>query len=157
MKFRVLLTTALLFTAVPVIPAQQTTQTERDLRAENGGGQYGLCFDDRGRKFVCSNSDHIQQVVYPRRYGGDGLPAARVRIAADGPAAEVFRRSPDEPWRVVRTRWRVGGLVGGPVEGGPGNESAFRTFSVRAGDWEYLCVEAVGAGAFEHSAGDGVD
>jgi regulator of replication initiation timing len=34
MKFRVLLTTALLFTAVPVLPAQQTTQTERDLRAK---------------------------------------------------------------------------------------------------------------------------
>lgn len=34
MKFRVLLTTALLFTAVPVIPAQQATQTKGDLRAE---------------------------------------------------------------------------------------------------------------------------
>ena len=34
MKFRVLLTTALLFTAVPVLPAQQTAQTKRDLRAE---------------------------------------------------------------------------------------------------------------------------
>ena len=29
--------------------------------------------------------------------------------ALDGPAAEVYRRSPDEPWRVLRTRWRVAG------------------------------------------------
>ena len=26
---------------------------------------------------------------------------------ADGGAAEVFRLSPDEPWRIVRTRWRI--------------------------------------------------
>src|SRR6266581_7049888 len=28
--------------------------------AEGGGGQYGMCYDDRGRRFVCSNSHHIQ-------------------------------------------------------------------------------------------------
>src|SRR5438552_15528045 len=46
------------------------------------------------------------------------MPDARISIAADGPAAEVFRISPEEPWRVIRTRWRVAGLVAGPVEGG---------------------------------------
>ena len=30
----------------------------------------------------------------------------------------MFRISPDEPWRVVRTRLRVKGIVEGPVEGG---------------------------------------
>jgi len=89
-----------------------------DLRAENGGGQYGLCFDRAGRKFVCSNSNHIQQVMYPRRYAGSPLPPARLGIAVDGPAAEVYRLSADEPWRVVRTRWRVAGKVKGPIEGG---------------------------------------
>src|SRR2546423_4858192 len=39
-------------------------------------------------------------------------------IAVDGPAAEVYRISPEEPWRVIRTRWRVSGLVPGPIEGG---------------------------------------
>ncbi len=43
---------------------------------------------------------------------------ARQSIAADGGAAEVFRISPDEPWRIVRTRWRVAGVVKGVVEGG---------------------------------------
>jgi len=92
------------------------------LRLESGGGQYGLSFDDRGGKFVCSNSAHIREVMYEERYGGRNpfcaLPAAAVDIARDGPAAPVYRLSPDEPWRVIRTRWRVAGLVPGPVEGG---------------------------------------
>ncbi len=101
-----------------------------DLRAETGGGQHGMSFDDAGRKFVCSNSDHLQQVLYddtalPANPAHDA-PDARVSIAADGPSATVFRASPDEPWRVLRTRWRVAGLVPGPVEGG-GRPSGYFT------------------------------
>ncbi len=101
-----------------------------ELRTESGGGQHGMSFDSQGRKFVCSNSDHLQQILFNE---GDvstnphhELPAARVSIAADGPAAEVYRLSPDEPWRVLRTRWRVAGLVEGPVEGG-GRPSGYFT------------------------------
>ncbi|MEY2409098.1 MAG: hypothetical protein QOF48_1768 [Verrucomicrobiota bacterium] len=101
-----------------------------EMRAESGGGQHGMSFDDRGRKFVCSNSDHIQLMVYEDRYAARNsyfnLPAPRVSIAVDGPAAEVFRISPDEPWRVLRTQWRVAGLVPGPVEGG-GRPSGYFT------------------------------
>ncbi|QOV91290.1 c-type cytochrome [Humisphaera borealis] len=93
-----------------------------DLRPESGGAQHGMSFDDFGRKFVSSNSDHIQQVVYDDRYAAASpsvaLPPARVSIAADGPQAEVFRISPVEPWRIVRTRLRVSGAVKGLVEGG---------------------------------------
>ena len=89
---------------------------------EIGGAQYGMSFDDYGRKFGCSNSDHLQFWVYDDRQAGRNpffsLPAARQSIAADGGAAEVFRISPDEPWRIVRTRWRIGGVVKGVVEGG---------------------------------------
>ena len=91
------------------------------LRAESGGGQHGMCFDDEYRKFVCQNSDHIQFVMYEDRYAAraPGVPAPRSRrsIAVDGPQAEVYRKSPVEPWRLVRTRLRVSGLVRGPVEG----------------------------------------
>ena len=91
-------------------------------RAESSTAQHGMSFDDYGRKFVCSNSSHIQAIIYPTRYAGRNphyaLPAQRVNIAADGAAAPVFRLSPDEPWRIVRTRWRVAGQVRGPVEGG---------------------------------------
>jgi putative membrane-bound dehydrogenase-like protein len=101
-----------------------------DLQPESGGGQFGMSFDDTGRKFVCSNSRHLMQVMYEDRVAAQvqdyPLPAAAVDIAADGPQAEVFRRSPEEPWRVIRTKWRVDGQVKGPVEGG-GRSSGYFT------------------------------
>ena len=64
------------------------------------------------------------------RYAGRNpfftMPPAALDIAADGPAAEVYRISPDEPWRVIRTRWRVTGLFPGPIEGG-GRPSGYFT------------------------------
>lgn len=87
-----------------------------------GAAQHGMAFDDWGRKFVCSNSDHLQQVLYEPRYMERQprlVPGpVRLSIAADGPQAEVFRISPVEPWRILRTRLRVSGVVGGPIEGG---------------------------------------
>ncbi len=88
----------------------------------SGAAQHGMCFDDWGRKFVSSNSDHIQQVMYDDSYIARNPytlpPPSRVSIAADGPQAEVFRTSPVEPWRILRTRLRVTGLAKGPIEGG---------------------------------------
>lgn len=93
-----------------------------DLRAENGTGQYGMCFDSRNRRFTCSNSNHIVWIAYERNHTSTNplfrLPTPLVSIADDGQAAPVFRISDDEPWRIVRTRWRVAGMVRGPVEGG---------------------------------------
>ncbi|MBL6766427.1 MAG: hypothetical protein ISQ14_15850, partial [Verrucomicrobiae bacterium] len=93
-----------------------------DIRPETGGGQYGMSFDSAGRKFLCSNSDHAQTAMYEYRDSGRNplfqLPSHRVSIAEEGRAAEVFRLSPDEPWRVIRTRWRISGVVRGVVEGG---------------------------------------
>ena len=92
------------------------------LQSESGGGQHGLTFDDWGRKFVCSNSDHIQAVMCEDRYLARNpraeAPSPRVSIAEDGPQAEVFRTSPIEAWRILRTRLRVAGAVPGPIEGG---------------------------------------
>jgi putative membrane-bound dehydrogenase-like protein len=88
----------------------------------SGAAQHGMCFDDWGRKFVSSNSDHIQQVMYEDRYIARNPyvvpPPSRISIAVDGPQAEVFRTSPVEPWRIVRTRLRVSGQAKGPIEGG---------------------------------------
>ncbi len=90
--------------------------------AEDSTAQHGMSFDDWGRKFVCSNSSHLQAIMYDTAYGGRNpqfpLPGPRINAAADGAAAEVHRISPDEPWRIVRTRWRVTGAVRGVVEGG---------------------------------------
>ena len=89
---------------------------------EAGGAQFGMSFDNYGRKFACSNSDHLQYFVYDDRYAARNpffsMPSPRQSIAADGGAAEVHRISPDEPWRIVRTRWRIAGVVKGAVEGG---------------------------------------
>src|ERR1043165_3127306 len=100
------------------------------MTSEAGGGQHGLSFDDYGRRFACNNSDLIRLYMYDDRYAARNpvyaMPAAIASIAVDGPAAEVYRISPEEPWRVIRTKWRVAGLVGGPVEGG-GRASGYFT------------------------------
>ncbi|MEP6669354.1 MAG: PVC-type heme-binding CxxCH protein [Chthoniobacter sp.] len=98
------------------------------LRAEIGGGQWGMSFDNAGRKFICNNSRHIVQLLYGLNALRPGvtLPPAAVDIAVDGPQAEVFRTSPDEPWRVIRTAWRVSGASKGMVEGG-GRPSGYFT------------------------------
>ena len=101
-----------------------------EFRLESGGAQHGMDFDAVGRKFVCSNSRHIMQVMHEQRYVGLNsffVPTTPLQeIAVDGAAAPVFRRSPDEAWRVIRTRWRVDGKVGGPIEGG-GRPSGYFT------------------------------
>lgn len=94
----------------------------REIRPESGGAQHGMCFDDWGNRFVCSNSDHAQAIIYSDRYlsRSPKVSAAppRVSIAVDGGQAPVFRASPVEPWRIVRTRLRASGVVAGIVEGG---------------------------------------
>jgi putative membrane-bound dehydrogenase-like protein len=93
-----------------------------DLSAESGGGQWGLSFDDEGNKFVCSNARHISVEMYEDRFAARNtfysMPPPDVNVGLDAPAAEIFRLSAEEPWRVLRTKWRVAGLVPGPVEGG---------------------------------------
>lgn len=76
-----------------------------------GGQQFGHSMDDWGTRFVCSNSNHIQQVIFPQGYlarnpyfAASGLIRS---IAADGASARVFRISPPEPWRIIRQKWRA--------------------------------------------------
>lgn len=92
------------------------------METTTGGAQHGMCFDDWGTKFLCHNSDHLQMVVHEERYLARNpyLAAAGARrsIAADGPQGDVYRISPVEPWRIIRTRLRVKGIVPGAVEGG---------------------------------------
>ncbi len=93
-----------------------------DIRLESGGGQHGMSFDDWGRRFACQNSDHLQAFVYQDRYSlttdNMPMPASRQSIATDGPQATVYRSSPIEPWRLVRTRLRVTNQSPGLIEGG---------------------------------------
>ncbi|WP_337175741.1 PVC-type heme-binding CxxCH protein [Paludisphaera sp.] len=82
-----------------------------EFAATSGGGQFGFTTDDWGHEFTCGNSNHIRQIVLPahdvERNPAYVPPAAIVDIPSDGPSGPVFRISPPEPWRVVRTRQRV--------------------------------------------------
>ncbi len=80
-------------------------------QAISGGGQFGHTFDDWGHRFTCNNSNHVRQIVLPSHYleRNPALypPSVILDIAVEGAAAPVFRISPPEPWRVVRTRQRA--------------------------------------------------
>lgn len=87
----------------------------------SGGGQFGSSSDDFGRRFVCSNSNSARHVViddavlkFNPYYAVSAVTAS---IAAEGDAGTVYRRSPQEPWRVLRTKLRAQGVVRGQVEG----------------------------------------
>ena len=101
-----------------------------EMTSENGGGQHGLSFDTWGRRYATSNSRHIMSYIYDAKYAGRNphfaMPGALIDIPVDGPAAEVYRLSPEEPWRVIRTKWRVSGVASGPIEGG-GRASGYFT------------------------------
>jgi putative membrane-bound dehydrogenase-like protein len=88
----------------------------------SGGGQHGLSMDNWGRKFVCSNSVPAQTLMYDDRYIARNpvmqAPAAAVDIAPEGKFTKLFRITPPEPWRVLRTRLRKTGKFRGSDEGG---------------------------------------
>lgn len=121
------------FAPATVAPKEAATITLRgrdfviDLRtgeigATTGGGQFGQTFDGWGNRYVCSNSDHCQQIVMDdRELLANRLvrsQSLRVNIAVEGPAAPIYRTSPVESWRVARTEMRIQGRAKGPIEGG---------------------------------------
>ncbi|MEO1998718.1 MAG: PVC-type heme-binding CxxCH protein, partial [Planctomycetaceae bacterium] len=88
----------------------------------SGGGQHGLSMDDWGRKFVCSNSVPAQTLMYDDRYAARNpllaAPKPAVDIAPQGKFTKLYRISPTEPWRALRTYMRSNGLFRGSDEGG---------------------------------------
>ena len=92
------------------------------LELTSGGGQHGMSMDDWGRAYVCGNSDPFQLVMYDSRYLARNphlqAPPAAVNVAPAGKYTKLYRLSPVEPWRVLRTRLRTEGVVKGSDEGG---------------------------------------
>ncbi len=88
----------------------------------SGGGQHGLATDDWGREFLCSNSSPVRMLMYDDRYLTRNplmtAPPPAVEISAGGKHTKLFRISPDEAWRVERTRLRNEGQFRGSNEGG---------------------------------------
>jgi putative membrane-bound dehydrogenase-like protein len=87
-----------------------------------GGGQHGMSLDDWGRTYACANSDPFHLVMYDSRYLARNpylqAPPAAVNIAPAGKYTRLFRISPVEPWRSLRTSLRSRGIVKGSDEGG---------------------------------------
>lgn len=79
-----------------------------DFELTSGGGQHGMGVDDWGRKFLCSNVNPMQLLMYDGRYTARNHffapPAAAVDINGAGRLAKLRRISPLEPWRVERSR-----------------------------------------------------
>ncbi len=103
-----------------------------DFEPITGGLQFGHSMDDWGTRFVCSNSNHIQQVVYPQGYLARNpyfVASGSIRsIAADGAAGRVFRISPPEPWRIIRQKWRAA-------------DKGYRLVINDDGGWEFIPLD----------------
>ncbi len=98
-----------------------------------GGVQFGHTVDDWGTRFVCSNSDHVVQIIYPQHYLARNrflVPTGLVKsIATDGASAPVYRISPPEPWRIIRQKWRAA-------------EKGYRLEFNETGGWEFIPLDA---------------
>jgi putative membrane-bound dehydrogenase-like protein len=92
------------------------------LELTGGGGQYGMSLDDWGRRYVCGNSNPFFLVMYDSRYLARNpyvqAPPAAVDVAPAGKYTKLYRISPVEAWRALRTRLRSQGIVPGSDEGG---------------------------------------
>jgi putative membrane-bound dehydrogenase-like protein len=88
----------------------------------SGAGQHGMSMDNWGHKFVCSNSVPAQMLMYDDRYVARNphlkAPAVAVDIAPEGKFTKLYRISPPEPWRALRTNLRRTGRFKGSDEGG---------------------------------------
>jgi len=75
----------------------------------SGGGQFGNAFDDWGNRFLCDQSNPSMEVMLPNRYlARNPLLAVPTAINDLTPGAtQIFRISPLEGWRVVRSTRRL--------------------------------------------------
>ncbi len=94
----------------------------RRFEATSGHGQHGMSMDDWGQTFVCDNSNPIHHILYDGRYAARNPylspPPVAANIYERASEPKLERISPFEPWRVVRTKLRMAGVVKGPTEGG---------------------------------------
>src|SRR5262249_57794126 len=74
-----------------------------------GSRQFGNTFDDWGNRFVCSQDSPLYHAVLPRRELARNpylvVPEAMHNIA--GSAVPIFRISPVERWRQIRSSRRI--------------------------------------------------
>lgn len=77
--------------------------------AITGTMQFGNCFDDWGNRFLCSESQPLLHAVLPQRYlvRNPYLPVPyALQNIVPGPVP-IFRTSPVERWRILRSSRRI--------------------------------------------------
>ncbi|HEY4312466.1 MAG TPA: PVC-type heme-binding CxxCH protein [Pirellulales bacterium] len=79
------------------------------LELVTGGGQFGNAFDDWGNRFLCDQANPSMEVMLPNRYlARNPLLAVPEAVNDLTPGAvKIFRISPLEGWRVVRSTRRL--------------------------------------------------
>lgn len=87
-----------------------------------GSSQHGMSMDDWGRTYTCDNSNPAHLLMYDGRYLVKNpyvqAPPPLLNIHTEARKNYLKRISPNEPWRIVRTRLRLKGEVPGPTETG---------------------------------------
>ncbi len=77
--------------------------------AISGGKQFANTFDDWGNRYLCSQDTFLYQVVYPIRYLERNplvsVPNTQVKLVRGG--VPIFRTSPVEIWRAIRSSRRI--------------------------------------------------
>lgn len=86
----------------------------------SGNEQFGNTFDDWGNRFLCSQDSFLYQVVYPlRAFERNPLlasPDTQTRLSPSGDP--IFRTSPVEAWRAIRSSRRILSGKGQPERSG---------------------------------------
>ena len=80
-----------------------------EFEAVTGTVQFGNSFDDWGHRFTCSESQPLEQIVFPDHYLARNpflAAPAGIHNIAPGPVP-IFRISPIERWRQIRSLRRV--------------------------------------------------
>lgn len=83
--------------------------TTRDFEAITGTVQFGNTFDDWGERFLCSESQPLLHAVLPQLYlqrNPHLAVASAIHNLAPGPVP-IFRISPIERWRQIRSSRRI--------------------------------------------------
>jgi putative membrane-bound dehydrogenase-like protein len=75
----------------------------------SGSDQFGNTFDDWGNRFICDESHPLSQPVLPRRELARNPVLALVSVVQDiaGGSVPIFRISPVERWRQIRSSRRI--------------------------------------------------
>ncbi|MGB0578701.1 MAG: PVC-type heme-binding CxxCH protein [Limisphaerales bacterium] len=81
----------------------------RVFKTVSGSVQFGNTFDDWGNRFVCSQAQPLYHVVLPRRYleRNPHLAVPRALHNLAPAPVPIFRSSPLERWRQIRSSRRV--------------------------------------------------